>query len=249
MRTRSTTKTSKKELPTDKNGLLADTAYALIKRSIIRCDLEPGQPITEEQLGTRFGIGRAAARAAIKRLHQEQFIHRITRNRYVVAPITLKHVNELFELRLLLEPAAARLAAGKLDPETQRRLQELARARYQVGDRKSAEAFLRTNTEFHALIAQASGNSLLASVIRGMLDKVERVHHMSHLLRDRSAEAIHEHQELLDALVAGDADRAEQVMIQQILAAKQFVIEAMLASSSLQTVNVALSSSRPEPAE
>jgi DNA-binding GntR family transcriptional regulator len=237
MRTRSTVK---KQSLTDQNGLLAETAYALIKRSIIRCELEPGQPITEEQLGTRFGIGRAAARAAIKRLHQEQFIDRITRNRYVVAPITLKHVNELFQLRLLLEPAAARLAAGKLDTETQRRLQELARARYQVGDRKSAEAFLRANTDFHALIAQASGNSLLASVIRGMLDKVERVHHLSHLLRDRSAEAIHEHQGLLDAVIAGDADRAEQLMTQQILAAEQFVIEAILASSSVQTVNVTL---------
>ncbi|MDI3340713.1 MAG: GntR family transcriptional regulator [Sphaerobacter sp.] len=220
-------------------GVLAEAAYVAIKRSIIRCELEPGQQVTEEQLGTRFGVGRAAVRAALKRLYQEQLIHSLSRNRYVIAPITLKYVNELFELRLLLEPPAARLAAGRIDAALLERLTALAQARYETGDRDSAAAFLAANTEFHATVAEASGNSMLARAIRDLLDKVERVHHMSHLLRDRNEEAYHEHHDLVDALAAGDGERAERVMTDQILAARAFVIDAMLASAAVQSVNVA----------
>ncbi len=49
---------------------LAESAYQLIKRAIIRCDLEPGQQVREEQLADRFGVGRATVRPALKRLYQ-----------------------------------------------------------------------------------------------------------------------------------------------------------------------------------
>ncbi|HYM68380.1 MAG TPA: GntR family transcriptional regulator [bacterium] len=218
---------------------LTETAYALIKRSIIRCELEPGGPVSEEQLASLYGVGRAAVRAALKRLYQEQFVEHVSRQRYVVAPITLKHVQELFDVRLLLEPAAARRAANHVDGEHLRRLNKLCQARYRVGDRTSAEAFLRANTEFHTIVARSSGNRALADMIVGLLEKVERIHHMGHLLRDRNEEASHEHHDLIEALVAGDCERAERIMTEQITAARTFVLESMLSSPSVQLVNVA----------
>jgi DNA-binding GntR family transcriptional regulator len=218
---------------------LAETAYALIKRAIIRCDLEPGQQVTEEQLAERFGLGRAAVRPALKRLYQEQLVQTISRQRYVIPPITLKDAHDLFELRLLLEPAAARRAAGRVDPNRLERLDELCRAQYQIGDQESAEAFLRANTEFHVTVARASGNDILAEVIAGLLDREERLNHLAHMLHDRNDDAFHEHHELVEALVSGDGDRAEQVMAEQIRAARIFVMEALTSSPSIQTVNVA----------
>lgn len=220
--------------------VLTEAAYELIKRGIIRCELAPDQQVTETQLGARFGVGRAAVRAALKRLYQEQLVQIVGRNRYAIAPITLKHVHELFALRLLLEPAAARQAAGNIDPDLLERLRRHGQAQYEVGNRKSAAAFLADNTAFHAAIGRASGNALLASVIQEVLDKVERVNHMSYLLRDRNQEALNEHRELIEALAAGDGERAERVMIEQIRDDKHFVIEAMMASQSLLSANVVL---------
>jgi DNA-binding GntR family transcriptional regulator len=217
---------------------LAETAYDLIKRAIIRCDLEPGQQVTEEQLAERFGLGRAAVRPALKRLYQEQLVQTISRQRYVVPPITLKEANDLVDLRLLLEPVAARRAAGRVDPERLKRLDELCRAQYRLGDRESAEAFLRANTEFHVTIARASGNDIMAEVIANLLDREERINHLAHVLHDRNADAYHEHHELVEALVAGDGERAERVMADQIRAARSFVIEALTSSPSIQSVNV-----------
>jgi len=120
------------------SGVLAEHACHAIKRSIIPCELEPGQQVTEEQLGTRVGVGRAAVRTALKRLYQERLIHGLSRNRHVIAPITLKHVNELFDVRLPLEPPAARMAAARIDAELLRRLEELCGTRYEIGNRESA---------------------------------------------------------------------------------------------------------------
>jgi DNA-binding GntR family transcriptional regulator len=227
--------------PASKRHRLADTAYEDIKRDIVQCVLEPGQQVTEELLAGRYRVGRAAVRAALKRLYQEQLIHLITPKRYKIAPITLKDVNELFDLRLLLEPTAARRAAGRINDTQRERLTALCQVHYLPHDHASARVFLSANTEFHATIAEAAGNAQLAGIIRSLLERVERVHHMSHLLYDRNAEAEREHKELLDALLAGDGDRAERLMREQILAARQFVIETMVANSSLQTVSVSFS--------
>src|SRR6185437_10344133 len=131
-----------------------------IKGDIVRCRLEPGQQVTEEQLAQRYKVGRAAVRAALKRLYQEEFVQAMTPKRFMIAPITLQYVTELFDLRLLLEPAAAHRAAGRVDASRLRSLNELCQAHYRVGDHESAAAFLSANTEFHAAVAQAAGSTL-----------------------------------------------------------------------------------------
>ncbi len=218
---------------------LAETAYELIKRSIIQCDLEPGQQVTEEQLANHFGLGRATVRPALKRLYQEHLVQTISRQRYVIPPITLKDAHDLFDLRLLLEPVAARRAAGRVDPELIQRLDELCRAQYRPGDRESAEAFLRANSEFHVTVARASGNQIMGEVIANLLDREERLNHLAHMLHDRNEDAYHEHHDLVEALVAGDGERSEQVMARQIRAARAFVMDALTSSPTIQSVNVA----------
>jgi DNA-binding GntR family transcriptional regulator len=216
----------------------AQTAYESIKRAIIRCDLAPGQQITEEQLADRFGVGRAVVRPALKRLYQEQLVQTMTRQRYVISPITLKDAFDLFELRLLLEPVAARRAAGRVDPDQLKRLDELCGAQYELGDRESAEAFLRANTEFHITVARASGNAMLADFIANVLDREERLNHLAHMLHDRNEVAFHEHRDLVEALIAGDGERAERVMADGVRASRAFVVDALTSSPSIQFANV-----------
>ena len=220
--------------------LLTDAAYDRIKRAIITCELAPGQQITEEQLAATYAVGRAGVRAALKRLCQENFVLLASRKRYLIAPVTLKHVNELFELRLILESVAARRAAGHLSTDTVERLRRLCDEQYVLGDHDSAARFLHANTEFHAAIAANSGNALVAEVIRSMLDKVERVHHMAHLLHDRNELSRQEHFELLEALELGDRDLAERLMSEQIRSSRAFVVDTMVASPRLQAAHVAL---------
>jgi len=216
----------------------AEVAFEQIKDAIIRCELKPGAPVTEEELAERFQTGRASVRAALKRLYQQHLVHAVSLRRYIIAPITLREAQDVFEMRMLLEPAAARKAAGKVDLVQLLRLNDLCQVHYLAGDRDSAEAVLAANTEFHLTIARAARNDILAETIAAVLDRYQRLNHLSHMLHDRNVEAYHEHSELVEALEAGDADNAEAVMARQIAAARSFVIDALISSHSLQEVNI-----------
>jgi len=87
-----------------------DDAYARIRRDILSCHLMPGASTTESQLMSDYGIGKNSVRIALVRLIQEGFVRSIPRQGYRITPITLKDVEEVFALRVQLEPLAARLA-------------------------------------------------------------------------------------------------------------------------------------------
>jgi DNA-binding GntR family transcriptional regulator len=196
--------------------------------------------VTEVALAAHYGVGRAAVRTALNRLYQERLVQPVPRQGYLIAPITLKSTHELFDVRLIVEPAAARLAAAHATPDDLRRLQEIGeRARYRPGDSESASAFLRDNTEFHVGVARASGNERLADIIGGLLDEMERLFHFGLAAQDRGDEMYHEHQRLIAALTARDGERAATAAADQINAARAMVLDALLSSRKLRTTNLA----------
>ena len=230
--------TSQSEAATDRSLNLA--AYTAIKRDIIRCELKPGSQISESALAERYHVGRAAVRTALNRLFQERLVQPVPRQGYLIGPITFKNVRDLFAVRLMLEPEAASLAASHASVRELDELAELCRkARYRLGDAASAEEFLRRNTEFHVGIARASGNERLAAIVASLLDEMERLFHFGLMLRDRNDEMYHEHNDLVEALMAGDSGRAAQVVTEQIDAAQKMVTDALLSSERVLAINLA----------
>lgn len=219
---------------------LSESAYEVIKRAIISCEIPPGGQVTEGQLNDRFKVGRAAVRTALSRLCQEGFMQAVARQGYIVAPTTIKGVRDLFAVRVILEPAAAELAAQH--PANLADLPRLDRlcqtATYDPSDRGSVEAFLQANTQLHLTIVSATGNERLTEMIAGLLEEMERLFHLGLLLHDRNDEMYHEHHDLCEALLAGDGQRAKQLSIDQIRSSERMVVNALLASPNLQSVNL-----------
>ncbi len=213
---------------------LTDAAYDAVKRDIVECVLAPGTEVTERELTERYSLSKAPLREALVRLSHEGLLKSIPRTGYLVTPITVQDVRDIFELRLLLEPAAARQAAGHVDKELLTQLDELCRAGYTPGNRESEAAFLRTNRQFHLAIAQASGNRRLAGLLGQLLEDMERLFHLGLAVRNRSTEMQHEHQALVEALARGDADAAERTTTEQIEAARHMVMDGILSASWLK---------------
>ena len=230
------------------SGSLADLAYRELKARVIRCELAPGRLVTEASVVRQVGIGKTPVREALARLGQDGLVRAIPRQGYEITPITLGDVQELFGLRLVVEPAAVELAAGQVHAATLRRLDELCQAAYRPGDHESITDFLRINHEFHSTIAHASGNRRLATVVVRVLDESERLFHLSMMLLDRGAEMVHEHRELVDALVAGEAEAARRIAVEQILSVQRMVVDALLLSPAVLTARVAIPSARASPA-
>ncbi len=218
--------------------LLGDQAYEDIREDIIACRLAPGAEITEAMLAARLGVGKAPVRTALVRLAQEGLVQAMPRRGYRVAPITLRDVQELFALRLMLEPQAAEAAAGRIDAERLRHFDAVCRAGYRPGDRDSEQAFLQANCDFHMAIVRASGNRRLIALVQNLMDDMERLLHVGLGVRNRSQEIRHEHASLVDALASGDSAAAARLTAAQIEEARRMVVDALMSSPALLEVPV-----------
>lgn len=218
--------------------LLTERAYERLRRDIISCTIAPGSEISETQLATHYKLGKAAVRVALTKLAHAGLVKAIPRRGYMVMPVTLKDIHDVFELRLMLEPAAARMAAGKVNTQKLRALDDICREGYQPGDARSTARFLETNKAFHVEIAQATGNLRLAAAIEQLLDEMTRLLHLGLGLRKGPQETLHEHKSLVKALARGDGETAERICREQIEASRNMVLSAILTSRSVMNLPI-----------
>jgi DNA-binding GntR family transcriptional regulator len=207
---------------------LSEKAYDLIKNGIVTCDLFPGDLLAQPQLAERFQIGMTPVRDAMQRLVQEGLVQPVPRLGYIVSPITLSDVQEIFELRSILETNAARLAATRGTDEQMKQLAENANFTYVYHDRASYSDFLAQNALFHRSIAVLTGNQRLVESVAKILVELTRVFHLGLDLRDSTQEMAEEHLLLVDALLQHDGNKAERIVDKQISRSQQRVIEALI---------------------
>jgi DNA-binding GntR family transcriptional regulator len=215
---------------------LSDQAYELIKQDIITCVFEPGQQIIQKQLAERYGLGTTPVREALQRLAQEGFVQPIPRFGYTVRYVALSDVHEIYELRLILEPMAARLAAMRAGPEALEMIARNADLNY-VYPRGGAHVH---HAAFHRSIAAACGNSRLYEMTVRVLDEMTGIFHLGLDLSDSLADMQGEHASLVAALQEHDPDRAEQLMRGQILHSRQLVLDALIRRYAAMTQAVRL---------
>jgi DNA-binding GntR family transcriptional regulator len=189
-------------------------AHERLRRAVVRLELPPGTEMSEQRLAARFHLSKAAVRAGLARLRAEGLVLAEPRRGHVVAPLTLRDVAEIYALRLLLEPAAAAAAAGRLDRAAIARLREAVSDTVDVDDPASIDRFLDGNRAVHVSVARAAGNARLAVAIERLLDDSERAIGVA-LRAGAAARGLRvrdEHAALLDAIAAADSDAAERLM-------------------------------------
>lgn len=220
---------------------LTDAVYRAVKREIVENRLKPDEILVEGALAERFGVSRAPAREALQRLRRTDLVRAVPRLGYVVTPISLRDYDEIFQMRLALEPlatelATARLAAGRVDGAD---LAQLAAAVAAVvaeeeGGQRGAH-LAQVNAEFHREIARLSGNVRLERTVGALLDELERVMHLLSHDREGLAEVRDEHPELLRVMEGGDAAAARELMRAQ-LEHGYALIRELLISGGLATL-------------
>ncbi len=211
---------------------LNDIAYARIKDDIISCALQPGAEISEGLLVARYGMSKAPIRSAMMRLRQEGLIVSRGRQGNAVSPVTLRDIQEIFQLRLVLDVTAVRLAAGRVDAARLRALNEAAHAAYPAGDKAGQAAYLRANREFHRYVAESTGNQRLVTLVVGLMEQHERIVHLGLAMQRREHEFHHFHDDLVTALIDGDGERAAQLTETALRGSQRKVMEALTDSTA-----------------
>lgn len=197
---------------------VGDDIYEVLLARLISLKIPPGARISIDKLARELGASQTPIRAALIRLEAEGLIVKTHLIGYSATAIpSAQRFGEIFQVRLLLEPHAAGQAATKLSAVEREDLRNLVNTMFEPSkdDEKLAYGkFAHWDARFHRLIVLSGGGQVMVEVL-------DRLHTHMHLFRvlfhsSVTQEAIKEHEELLDALIAGQADRARSAMKRHI---------------------------------
>jgi DNA-binding GntR family transcriptional regulator len=215
---------------------LGDTVYQKLKQLIIACEIRPGEDISETRLAARLKVGKAPVRFALARLRQEGLVRSHARSGHVVSSLTMQDVLNVYELRLILEPLAARRAASQITNEALNELDRLCSTFYRPGDRASENHFLTANRAFHMIIARSSGNERLATLVELLHDEAARI--LSLCISHRPTDWDSAHREIVEALRRHDGATAEAVQRRELEKSRDAVRNALFDDAGLLNINL-----------
>lgn len=188
-----------------------DEIVSLIRADIMSLKIPPDTRISIDSLARELGVSQTPIREALSMLEGTGLVTKRHFVGYCSAPqLSRAQLDELYEVRLLIEPYAARRAAERMTPDQRRMVSDLIRAMDPGETRRSYDQFADQDAELHDLIAIGSGNQLIRETLG-------RLHAHLHIFRLRyhsevATEAVAEHATLHAALLAGDGPAAEAAM-------------------------------------
>jgi DNA-binding GntR family transcriptional regulator len=186
---------------------LADKAYHEIRGLIVSLELAPGAVIDERDLIERLGIGRTPVREALRRLAHERLVEVYPRRGMFVTGIDVRQLTRLSEVRAVLEPEAARLAAERATDDDRARLDGL------LGDLDAGGSeLMQLDERIHRAVYRAAHNDLLEATLEQYYALALRIWMLALERTQDLEEAVEAHRDLLEAIRDGDGERAAQTM-------------------------------------
>src|SRR3954463_14810617 len=187
---------------------LADKAYHAIRDLIVSLELAPGAVIDERALIERLGIGRTPLREALRRLAQERLVEVYPRRGMFVTGVDVRQLARLSEVREVLEPEAARLAAERA---TDADLQELVALQAEL-DTAAGHRLMDLDERIHRAVYRAAHNDLLEATLEQYYVLALRIWSIAIDRAHELEEAVEAHRALLEAIQSGDGERAADTM-------------------------------------
>jgi DNA-binding GntR family transcriptional regulator len=214
---------------TPRRQMLTDSVYDEIRQQLVDHDVEPGSKLNITGLAAQLDVSPTPVREALARLEADGLVIKRSLAGYTAAPLLSgKDFDDLFEMRVLLEPAAAARAATRIGAEDldmlSEHLQEMRKAQHDTS-RETLRLFVHHDALFHGLIASTGGNAL-------MDDTLKRFHAHTHLyrlyFRDGIAEeTCREHERIIQALREADPEVAGAAMRTHIRRAQTRLLPAL----------------------
>ena len=199
-------------MKTKAHASLTEKAYRVLVQRIVTLDLPPGSILTESSLIQELQIGRTPIREAVQRLIAEGLVTHLHHRGMLVADIGAADVQEIYEFRAQIEGFAARLAATRM---TATEIEEIQRIHAEM-DRSMTdmdpETFLAQDRRFHELLAHSARNRYVERVLLRIYNLHLRLWYFLFKKQGGLSETVHQHQEVIQALVRRNADEAELAM-------------------------------------
>ena len=204
----------------------ADQAYEKIGHLILKGHFKPGDRLSEEELSRLSGVSRTPVREALRRLEAEYFVIIRPNQGAEVAVWNARDIDDLFEMRALLEGLAAAHAAERHSPENISILETCVDKISHALDRNKAPAtaiFLKENKKFHLVMMEAAGSPRLSAAVANLIAPAVIARTAGSYSKEDMRRSNGHHRELVEAIRDGDGALAEAVMQSHIrIAARNY---------------------------
>jgi DNA-binding GntR family transcriptional regulator len=211
--------------------LLKDKVYEVIKKSIIELSLSPNDQLVEQRLAEELGVSKSPIREALMRLEQDGLVYTVPFKGCFVTEISLKNINEIFQLREALERFSVKFLSENYSQsglQGAKKILEEAENALRRGDVKRC---FEANTKFHDFLLTATKNERIIQAYSTLRNHLDRYRNIASLILGRVAKSHQEHLLIVAAIEKKDGNRAEKRMSEHLCS----VLEDFLHSKELQT--------------
>lgn len=203
---------------------LREVVFRTLRNAIVRGELAPGERLLEVTLARRLGVSRTPIREAIRMLELEGFVVMVPRKGAEVARITVNDLIDALEVRAALEELAAGLACQRIDEDGRQALKSACDDFTKAVKSRVVPDIVDADVAFHNVVMEITHNRKLINTSQGLREQVYR--YRVEYVKDFSChdKLVSEHQELTEAILKGDADKAKAVTRKHIYDQEKIVI-------------------------
>jgi DNA-binding GntR family transcriptional regulator len=205
----------------------SEEAYRRIRDRIVSLDLPPGSVVNETRLREELAIGRTPIREALQRLAHENLVRSVPHRGTFVTDVNITDLARITEVRVVLEGHAARLAAERCTASDKEAIRELV-ASLRSGRISDQRRLMGLDQQIHRKIYTAARNSFLEGTLERYFNLSLRLWFLVLDHEVRLREAVDEHVQLLEAVLAGDGLRAEDIMRRHVTGFEQEIRKALV---------------------
>lgn len=206
---------------------LTEQTYDILLAAICTGELSPGDRLNQDEIAGRLNVSRQPVNSAISILRANGFVEDTGRRGVVVAQVESALFLPIFEYRRVVEPFAAELATLRQPPDAAEQAEAVVRQGFDAAARSDIGALVQADVDFHEMIYAWSGNQVIETSMRVNWHHIRR--YMGQVLRDLggAGRIWKDHAAVIEAVLAGDAERARHEMYQHIETAGQRMLKAL----------------------
>jgi DNA-binding GntR family transcriptional regulator len=191
---------------------VTDWVYEEIREAIIDLRLHPGEPLREAAMAEQLGVSKTPVREALARLEQEGLVETTSFKGAVVSAYSNQDLQEIYELREMLEGAAARAAAVSASSTTIEALREVIQRSRELRDKGDLSALASLLGHFDLIVYEQVSNQRMHAMIETLRAHLTRIGKLTEEIPGRVVASVEEHAHIVEAIEAGDPDGAERLM-------------------------------------
>ncbi|HEY7477703.1 MAG TPA: GntR family transcriptional regulator [Actinomycetota bacterium] len=191
---------------------MVDWVWEELRDAIIELRLRPGEPLREVALAEQLGVSKTPLREAFARLEQEGLVETTSFKGAVVTSYSERDLREIYELRALLEGAAARTAAERADERTLTALREVVDRSRRLRDAGDLTGLAGLLGRFDLIVYDQVENERIGALIANLQAHLARIGRLTESIPGRVEASVEEHAAIVEAIVARDPDGAERLM-------------------------------------